>query len=293
MDKRITVQFFKIEPRNEAVPSFEDILNKAAELGNLPGERELELSDDGTKVRLERLVANGEWFEAEMVRVQRDNIPLEAQEEGLIISRAESLGHSAVLRYCPALALLVVEMNPTNMTLSRGMRYLRKVDDTARYDARPIPNREIWERYGRMKPKRFSVTLASITNPQELEGPVGAITQSSRRLHEMTNAPIVQISVRAGGHPEGLDKGVIESLVDGLLGSDDPGFEVTALSVSAEDEEEQATELLNFLDDILKEHEEINLNNLDSNQSFNVRMDILRACFAKHMDYIANHHGPA
>lgn len=293
MDKNIVAQFFIVEPRNEAAPNFEIVLQTALSLGAAPGNREIALSGDGTMVRLERLAAVGDWWEGEIVRIQRDNIPPEARPEGLFPSRAQSQSHSAVFRYNPNLRLLVSQINSTNMTVSRFFRYLRRVDDSARYDARPIPNSEIWERYGRMKPTRFSVTLASITNPALVEGPVGAIVNSSSRLHEITHAPVVQISVRAGGNPEGLEKSVIAQMIEGLSGINDQGFEVTSLSVSAEDEEDQASEILNFIDDILREKDEIDLNGLDSQASFNIRMDFVRTCFYKHMDYIVEHHVPA
>lgn len=293
MDKKITAQFFQVVPRNEAVPDFVTAMQSCEALGANPGDRELPLSGDESFVRLERLAENGEWFEGEVVRVQRDNIPLEAHPEGLLPSRAESQGHSAVFRYNPALRLLVMERNLANMTPSRFMRYLKRVDQLARYELRLIPNQDVWERFGRLRPKRFSVTMASISNPEAVEGPVGAILQSGRILHEATNAPTVHISVRAGGDPEGLSKGAIASIIEYLVGNNDPNYEVTALSVSAEDEEDQATEIINFLDDILQVKGEINLNGLSSDDSFDRRMVFLRDCFAEHMDYIVDYHGQA
>lgn len=293
MDKKVTANFYTVEPRNEGVPSFEIALNTCLGLGASPGERELALSADDSRVRLERLLPHGDWLEGEVVRVQRDNIPLEAEPEGLVPSRAESQGHSAVFRYNPGMRLLIMERNLSNMTPSRLTRYLYRADQAARYQLKPIANQDVWERYGRMRPKRFSLTLASVTNPDAVEGPVGAVLTSSRILHEVTNAPVIHISVRAGGDPDGLEKSRIAQIIEGLLGSDDPSYEVTSLSVSAEDEEDQASEVLNFLDDVLKESTQIDLNGLNSVDSYESRMVFLRACFAKHMDYIVALHGQA
>lgn len=291
MDKRIVVHFLQVVPRNAAVPEFADVLHACNGLGETPGERELALSQDDSRVRLERLEVNGDWLEGEVVRVQRDNIPPEALPEGLQPSRASSQGHSAVFRYHRGLSLLVIEKNASNMTPSRFLRYLRVYDETARYVANPIANEDVWERFGRMRPKRFSVTLASVTNPAAVEGPVGAILTSGRILHEATSAPTIHISVREGGGPEGLDKGAIGDMIAGLLGNNDPSYQVTSLSVAAEDEDEQAGEVLNFLDDILKEKDEIDLNGLSADDSFAARIVFLRACYTKHMDYINNYYG--
>lgn len=223
--------------------------------------------------------------------MQRDNIPLEARPEGLLPSRAESQGHSAAFRYHSGLSLLVIEKNASNMTPSRFLRYLRAVDPAARYIANPIANEDVWERFGRMRPKRFSVTLAAVTNPEAVEGPVGAILGAGRMLHEATNAPTIHISVREGGSPEGMDKTAIGSIVDYLLGNDDDGYQVTSLSVAAEDEDDQAGEVLNFLDDILKEKGELSLNGLSSDDSFEARIVFLRDCYARHMEYIDEYYG--
>lgn len=291
MDQNISVHFFVIEPRNDAVPTFEAAIATCLALGANPGDRELELSQDDTHVRLERCNHVGDWVEGEVVRVQRDNIPLEAYPNGLLPSRAQSQGHSAVFRYNPGLRVLVIERHAVNMTTSRLLRYLRRADESARYRALPIANHGLWERYGNMRPRRFSVTMASINDPVEAEGEVGALISSGRILHEMTNAPTVRISVSAG-EDGSLQKGVIGRLLDGFLGNDDPGLEITSLSVSGEDEDTDSNEVLNFLDDVLKERGELDLNGMDALASYNARIAFLRGCFAQHMDYIAHRYGP-
>jgi hypothetical protein len=293
MDKRIVVQFLQVLPRNAGVPAFHDVLLEGLASGALPGDRELALSTDDTTVRLERLNHVGDWYEGEVTRVQRDNIPPEAMDDGLLTSRAQSLGHSAVFRYNPALRVLLIERHAVNMTASRFFRYLRRVNTAGRYEALPIANQDVWERYGQMRPRRFSVTMASITEPAAHEGPVGAITSSARRLHEMTNGPVVQIAIRSGGNQEGLEKGVIRKMIEGLLSINDPGYEVTSLSISAENEEDGESEIINFLDDLLVEKGEVELNGLSSLESFNIRNGFLKACFESHMDYIVNHHEQA
>lgn len=188
---------------------------------------------------------------------------------------------------------MVIERNLVNMTTSRFFRYLRKVDEEARYEALPIPAEDVWERYGRMKPTRFSVTLSSITNPADIEGPVGAILDSGQRLHEMIEGPTVHLSVYSGGKPDGLNKGMIGRIIEGLLDSNEQGYEVTALSVSAEDEDDEASHVLNFLRDILLHSDEIDLDGVSSEVSFTRRIAFLRACYGEHMDYIVKHHEQA
>jgi hypothetical protein len=61
--------------------------------------------------------------------------------------------------------------------------------------------------------------------------------------------------------------------------------------VSAEDEEDHASQIINFLDDILKERAEVDLNGLSSEESYERRMVILRDCYAQNMDYIIERHG--
>lgn len=274
-------------------PSFEAILQQCFASGATPGARELAISQDDTRVRLERLVQEGEWYEGEVVRKQTDNIPPEAEVEGLKPSRAQSVGHSAAFRFNPALKLLVLEKNSSGMTLNRFLRYLKTFNPSARYTANPIANEDVWERFGRMKPKRFSVTLASVTNPEAVEGAVGAVLSSGKRLKEALNAPTIHISVREGGLPDGMNKGAVSQIISGLLDHNNEGYQVTSLSVQGEDEEEDGGEVLNFLDDILKDVGEVPLNDLTVDQAFEARIVFLRACYAQHVDYITSYYGTA
>lgn len=291
MDQKIVAVFYEVQPKNDAVPDFDAALNSVYARGVEPGERELQISEDVT-VRLERLNSHGDWMEGEMTRIQVDNIPHEALPHGLQPSRAESQGHSAVFRYNRRLRVLVMQRNLSGMTVNRLFRYLRVHDEVARYDVDPIPNLNVWERFGRKKPRRFSLTLASIRDPEIAEGPVGAITDSSRRMGQALESPTIHMSFSAGGRDEGLNKSALREIVEFFTGSESEEYEVTSLSVSGVDEENDASEVINFLDDILKEDDKIMLNGLDSEESFSSRIVFLRDCFAAHMDYIASQYGP-
>ena len=186
--------------------------------------------------------------------------------------------------------VLVMQKNLSGMTFSRFFRYIRRFDDSARYDAEPIANREMWERFRSKKAKRFSLTLSSVANPRVAEGTVGSIIEASRRMSDALEGPTIHISVSAGGREDGLNKRNLRQVIRSLTASDDPGFEVTALSVSAEDEEGDASETINFLDDVLKEHGTILLNGLSSDESFQRRIAFLRDCYTRNMDYIVDHY---
>lgn len=79
-------------------------------------------------------------------------------------------------------------------------------------------------------------------------------------------------------------------MLEAFSHNDDPQFEVTTLRVSSEDDDGRGSDTLDFLDDILKDSEDIDLNGLSSDESYMRRIDALRACFVRNQDYIARHY---
>jgi hypothetical protein len=290
MDKRISVHFFHVVPRNAGVPPLGDVLRAADRLGADPGARQRNISDD-VVVRLEALGENGNWLEGDFTRIQSDNIPPEAEHAGLVPSRAQNQGHCAAFIYQQDTGLLVVQRNANGMTISRMFRYLYAVDPTARYNALPIASRDMWDRFAEGRAKKFSVTLAPIDDPAQIEGPVDTVVGSSRRLAEALEGVKVHISVSAGSDAAGLNKGVIRTVIEALTGGGGAGADVTTLSVTSENEADDASEVINFLGDVLKDKEEVDLNGLDGRCSLEVRIAALRACYARQMDHIMRHYG--
>ena len=290
MDTVVWAHFFGIEKRTATAPDFEDAVRAVWELGEEPGERELELSADDTRIRIERFTEQGDWIEGEVVRVQTSNIPPEAFPEGLQRSRAQSQGHSMVFRYHKRMHVLLAEKNRIGMTVSRFLRYLKRNDPLARYVAPPTADEDSWAKFGRKTISRFSVGISAIADPADIGGVAGAVSSASKRLHDMTHAPTVHISMYSGGAEDGLEKGAIRGAIETLLGGD-PNYKVTALSVSGEDEDDRGSTAIDFLDDVLREREEIDLTELDADQSYNERIRFLHDCFATHIDYLERYYG--
>lgn len=63
MDTVIWAHFFEIEKKADTAPEFEDAIKAVWELGDTPGDRQLELSADDTQIRLERFTERGDWIE--------------------------------------------------------------------------------------------------------------------------------------------------------------------------------------------------------------------------------------
>ena len=290
MDTVIWVHFFEVAKRTEASTEFSDALEAVWALGATPGEREIALSSDDTVIRLERYSEQGDWIEGEVVRVQRANIPPEAFPEGLQASSAGSQGHSMVFRYHKQLRVLAAEKNRVGMTVSRFLRYLKANEPMARYIAPPVASNDMWERFAHRKVTRFSVGLSALEDPSHVGGIAGALSRTSKDLHDMTHAPAVHFTMHAGGLEDGLEKGAIRSAIENLLGGA-AEREVTSLSVSTEDESDRGNEAINFLDDVLKRRHEIDVSDLDSDGSYEERMEFLRDCFAENIDYLEGYYG--
>lgn len=195
-------------------------------------------------------------------------------------------------RYHKRMRVLLAEKNRIGMTVSRFLRYLKRNDPLARYIAPPTANQDAWERFGRKTISRFSVGLSAIADPADVGGVAGAVGRTSKILHDMTHAPTVHIAMYSGGAEDGLEKGAIRRAIETFLGGD-PNYEVTALSVSGEDDDDRGSKAIDFLDDVLREREQIDLTDMDSDASYEERIRFLRDCFERHLDYLERYYGMA
>src|SRR4051812_9138437 len=181
MDRNVTIRYFHLDSLGANPLSFEDAVQRALDLGPNPDQREREIAP-GIVIRLERLNRREGLLTGEVVRVQRENIPPEAQAHGLVPLGIGGLGHSVGFAYDDQSRILAIQFDPRGVSLGRFLDYLSVVSPGAKFDYQTVLNEDAWERYNLGEPRSLTLTVASPQNLPRIEGEVGSVLASSKRL---------------------------------------------------------------------------------------------------------------
>jgi hypothetical protein len=292
VDRAVTVQFFRIEPNIEGCLPFERAMAAALALGEAPATREKTVQG-GAIVRLERLAEDGNYLEGEFARIQKEGLPRASGDTGLAPLAHDAIGHAVAFRYRPDLRILALQMDKNAVSLRRIFQYLRSIHNEASYSSDAVANEDVWERFERGQPIKFSVAIAAPTNLQAVEGGPGSITSSAKRIAEATHGASVRIEVSAARGTASLDKNMIRGLLNYFTGADADEAGVTSLAISSREGDERADDLINFVDDLLKSKRQLALLPGDVEAHYAERREFVRASFDENLPYIQRYYGIA
>lgn len=287
MDRSVTIRYFQIESIGRT-QAFDNAVDAAHRLGDSPHHRERALGA-GVQIRLEARSRRRGLLFGEVVRVQTENIPPEAQQAGLVPLTIGGLGHSVAFCYDQQSRVIAIQFDPRGVSLGRLLDYLALVGGGGRYSYAPILNEDAWERYNRGQPRTLTLSIAAPQHLANLEGPSGSVLAASRRLAEVTHAPIVTIQVSMGHNRGGLFKAAVDQVIRSFSSEEIEGG-VRGLSVKTK-EEGQPTDEIDFLKDLARDQETLDLpsnNHAEHLQrryaflerSFQPRLPILREMYA-------------
>lgn len=290
MDSKITVRFFRITKNHQAAPDFEAALQNALAAGQTAAARQRNIN--GSIIRLERLAANGTCWDGEIVRKQTQNIPPAADDDGLtplVLNDGSGLGHSIAFRYSPGVQVLAIQFDNRAVSVNRLVAYLRAIDPAHDYGAFPLIRRDAWERYGRGSPSSVVLEIAAPADLPAVEGEVGSVIASTKRLAEMANAPVITIEVKMGRTRGSLSKGFVDGILDFFTRGEGREQDVRKLGVTSRTED--AAEYIDFLQEGLKHSDTLDLPSDDPNVNYRARRNYLEACFNESFDYIRGIYG--
>lgn len=287
---RVTVRFFKIEKIHESAPDLEVALQDAYAVGPKACEREREVV--GHTLRLERLKKDSMFYDGEIVRKQTEDIPPEAIDDGLqklSVSEGGGIGHCIAFRYSVALQALAIQFDNRAVSVNRLLAYLRDIDPTFDYRADPIAHQDAWNKYNRGLPTKFEISLAQPQNLAAVEGEVGSVIESTRTLAEIYDGPIINVEITMGRRKGSLAKKAVDDVIkyftNGAGGTED------VRKLSATSVNEDGTEQVNFLNDLLRESREVQVPEGDPDGHYKKRRQWLDTCFRTHFDYIKDVYG--
>lgn len=270
MDRSVTVRYFKLESIGRRAPSFIDAIDAAMRLGRSPHEREREVGV-GVTIRLERRNRRRGLLLGEVVRVQRENIPPEAQQGGLVPLGVGGLGHSVAFAFDEQTNIIAIQFDPRGVSLGRFLDYLSSTQAGARFRYDAILNEDAWERYNAGQPRSLKISLAAPENLEPVEGPAGDVIAASRRLSEIAHAPVITVEVSVGHRRDHLAKRFVDRVLRTFM-ADEAADSVRTLTVKTK-EEGLPTDKIDFLNDLSRDQEVLDLpsDNHDENVSRRLR----------------------
>lgn len=290
MDSKITIRFFRIEQIHQTVPAFEAALQHAFSASRTAKGRERDVG--GAIIRLERLEKSSSCWNGEMVRKQTENIPPAADDDGLTpltLSDGSGLGHAIAFRYSPALQVLAIQFDNRAVSVNRMISYLRSIDPSQEYTAFPLIREDAWDRYGRGRPSKLIVEIASPTDLPSVEGEVGSVISSTKRLAEISQAPVITIEMKMGRSKGSLAKEVVDGVINFFTKGD--GKEQDIRKLEAQVRSDDGSEIVGFLQEGLKHSTTLDLPTDCTDVNYRARQNYVDECFSESFDYIRRVYG--
>ena len=246
-------------------------------------------------VRLQRYdTDNAPYVCGEFVRRVLSNHPPEATDEDLIPLKLQNsgsgLGYPAAFAYVPELKVIAVEHSPRSLSLSRILLYVNMMGEAGKLSSQPIPNKPAWERYGKGKPRKLTITLANPANLAAVEGEVTGVLSASGKLNEMFDAPVITIEVSMGHKKGSLNADRVAKLLNFFSKGDGKTADVRSLRASVKPDDGSPTDDLDFLNELLASRDTLDLSG-DPLKDYALRKAFVLTELKKHIPYIKQVYG--
>lgn len=298
MDNSLTLKFFRVDKTYGHGISFEQALNGAFALGT-PVQREKNINagfPDPIIVRLEQLAANNDndFISGELIRKQIDNIPPEANDDGLVpiqLANGAGLGLSSAFRYHRPTRVLLIQANNQAVSAPRLNLYLNCVNQNAEFTFEPLARPDAWARFNQGLPRKLLLKIASPDHVADFQNEADTVGTGIANIGEALRGAYITIEVSMGRKRGNLLKGATERIIRAFSRADRDGqLDVKTLSASVSDEE--GTDVIDFLDEHLVVKDRLDLPDGDPAANYRLRADFLQNSFQQHLDYIHRLYGP-
>ena len=293
MDRAITLKFLRVTKAYDHCLEFEDSLSTAFRLG-APHQREKNINKgfiDPIIIRLERLATQQDFVFGEVIRKQVDNIPPEAQDDGLVpivLSDNGGLALSTAFRYHIPTRVLLIQANNQAVSHNRLNMYLKCVSERCEYGFDPIPKESAWEKFNRGKPRRLLLRVAAPTHIGILNDEARSVAAGIADIGEALHAPYITVDISMGNRKGELDRGVVTRIINEFkrlaAGGDGAAIETLSASVSAD----EGPDFIDFLDEQMVVRDRLDFPNNSPDGHYTLRRNYLESQFNANLEYINN-----
>lgn len=281
MDRRVTAQFHAVYFAGGEIDLVEAV--RRVEALDLPS-RERTLGN-GIKLRLEDASYENGMVLAELTRVQSENLPTEVTPTGIGPLPLPEIGHASSLLYDPVSRVMVLHFAPF-MTASRVCEYLSAFSGSTVYAPYPVINQATLTQLRDETPTKIRIKVAHATQFSDDPNPHGSVRGNFASMARALNGHVIDVSISVGHSSEPLHKPSVLSTITSALGWTD--VDVKSIKVSTEESEIP----YDFVRQLLKMPDELELFDRDPIRSRAVRYNHLRHAFETQRIYLRANYGP-
>jgi hypothetical protein len=192
--------------------------------------------------------------------------------------------------YHPTTKVLALEIK-RHTAVARILQYLYAHNTLADYRIEPLVTPTAWKDFEKARPKKFRLKIADPQNLEPIEGDAAMpVVDSLKRLANATEAPYITIEASMGNRKGDLSGDMVRRLLS-LFGGSDRDADVRSLSVSVRDESTKATQLIDFLDQVLSVEGTMVLQDDNPEANYTTRSTWIKLQFAAQLTYITSVYG--
>lgn len=262
----------------------------------VPYQRERNINEgfpDPIIVRLEQLEIDHDFVSGEVIRKQIDNIPAEANDDGLtpiVLSDNGGLALSSAFRYHVPTRVLLIQANNQAVSHNRLNLYLRSVSERFEYGCVPLLKESAWTRFNRGEPRRLLLKVAAPSCIGVLDDEARPIAEGIKDIGEAMHAPMITLDISMGRRKGGLDRGIVTRVINqfkGLFGDEGATLETLSAIVS----DENGRDEIDFLQEQMVIKHRLDFPNNNPKAHYKLRRAFLESTFNANLEYINNTYG--
>lgn len=278
MDRRITVRYYQIETTGDAGRSFWESL-QAAHHEQMPN-REIGVGD-GIVMRLEHLAQERDLVVGDFTRVQTDNLPSHATQQSSDPLPVDRLGHHTAFCFDTRSKILALQFD-MKMGVGRICRYAAAFSQGKSFAYLPVLKEGALEQFDNETPTKLKVRVAKVEKFSDFNAEFTDFERGIEQMGALFDSPVVEITLSSRGRDGGLDKDTVGQTVRRLLGLRERFKGIRSIIA----ETDETPDPFNFIKDLLRKTEVLDLPANEPVVARNVRIDFARRCINDQLGYI-------
>jgi hypothetical protein len=278
MDRSVTVRFYEIQTTGDDGLSVEATL---ARLRDLPLPRRQAGAGDEVVMRLEHVRRHDGLITGDFTRVQTENLPSHPADDAAHPLPVDRLGYHSAFCFDPATQILALQFD-IKTAVGRVCSYLARFAQGSSFSYLPVLRQDALERFEEETPTKLRIKVARVNQFRGLGLVETDFEQSLEQMGALFDAPTIEVVVSAKGRDGGLDRNTVIDTVRRYLGWREQGENVKAITA----ETDESVDPFNFLNQLLKYSEVLELPRNDPTAGRTTRIRYVRECFDEQRDYL-------
>lgn len=277
MDKDITVRFYELRWPDDGPNDISDALRA---LHRLPRrERERPVNDE-IVLRLDDFDEGDGLIWGDIVRVQSDNLPSHVQDDSSDPLPVDRIGHHAAFIFEPETRYLALQYD-AKIAVNRFCTYVAQFTNVNMAHM-PVFRPNTLERFEGETPISFTVGVSGIRNFGGIGPDKEEFEDQLEDWAEIFGGMNVEIKVSTRASRGGLDKETVLQKLHRFLTLRERIEGVRTLKANTI----ESDKAFNFITDLLKEHDTLELRPNDPDYNRRKRLEFVRECYDEHRPYL-------